>query len=158
MTRIHLQASGIEQGRERQIGIARFRFAAMRHAKLAIWIFAVLALFIPLATAQLTSSLNGSVTDPSGAAVSNAKITLTDAATGFQRVADSNAAGLYQFLEVPPGDYQLDANATGFAAYSVAKVTLLVKLPSTINIQFRVGSAQRSIQRHARRHRRQRPK
>jgi Carboxypeptidase regulatory-like domain/TonB-dependent Receptor Plug Domain len=95
--------------------------------------------------AQLASSLNGSATDPSGAAVSGAKITLTNAATGVQRETTTNAAGFYQFLDVPPGDYQLDATATGFAPFKVAKVTLLVKLPSTIGIRFSVAGAMTSV-------------
>ena len=78
------------------------------------------------------------MTDPSGAAVSGAKITLTEPATGFQRTTTSNASGLYQFLDVPPGNYQLEAAATGFAPFSVSKVTLVVKLPSTINIKLQV--------------------
>jgi hypothetical protein len=111
----------------------------------ALWILAAFALFIPLASAQLTSSLNGSVTDSSGAAVADAKITLTDTAAGFQRTTTSSSSGLYQFLEVPPGDYRLDANATGFGPFSVAKVTLLVKLPSTINIKFQVAGVAQSV-------------
>ena len=54
-------------------------------ARCAIRVFAVLALWAPWATAQSTSLLNGSVSDPSGASVAGAKITLTDAATGLQR-------------------------------------------------------------------------
>jgi len=101
--------------------------------------FATLALLATLATAQSTSQLNGSVADSTGAKVSGAKITLTDAATGLQRSTTSNEAGLYQFLDVPPGNYRMDATATGFAAYVAAKVTLIVKTPSTVNIQFHVA-------------------
>ena len=102
----------------------------------AIWLFALLVLLAQLSTAQATSQLNGSVTDPSGAAVSGAQITLTEAATGAQRNVTSNASGLYQFLDVAPGNYQLLATASGFATYTVSNVTLVVKLPSTINIKF----------------------
>ena len=54
---------------------------------------------------------------PLGASVAGAKINLTDAATGLQRSTTSNGAGLYQFLDVPPGNYRLDAAATGFSPY-----------------------------------------
>jgi hypothetical protein len=107
--------------------------------------FAVLAIFATLATAQSTSQLNGSVADSTGAKVSGAKITLTDAATGLQRSTTSNEAGLYQFLEVPPGNYRLDATATGFAAYVAPKVTLIVKTPSTVNIQFHVAGVATTV-------------
>ena len=82
--------------------------------------------------AQTTSQLNGSVTDPSGAAVSGAKITLTEPATGLQRTTMSNASGLYQFLDMAPGDYRLQVTATGFAPFLAAKVTLVVKTPATV--------------------------
>ncbi len=104
----------------------------------AIGLFALLALLSQLSMAQASSQLNGSVTDPSGAAVSGAQITLTEVATGAQRNATSNASGLYQFLDVAPGNYQLVATASGFATYTVSKVTLAVKLPSTVNIKFQV--------------------
>jgi Carboxypeptidase regulatory-like domain/TonB-dependent Receptor Plug Domain len=140
MTRIHQQVSSKQHERWHRFGI---RF--VQGVRRAISVFVVSALFVPLATAQVTSQLNGSVTDPSGAALAGATITLTNSAAGFQRTTTSNSAGLYQFLDVPPGDYQLDAKASGFATFSVSKVTLLVKLPSTLNIQLRVGSATTSV-------------
>ncbi len=101
-------------------------------------IFTVLAFLSMFAAAQSASQLNRSVSDPTGAAVASVNITLTETATGFKRSATSNASGLYQFLDIPPGDYRLDAAAQGFAQYSVAKVTLVVKTPSTINIKLQV--------------------
>ena len=133
MTRIHQQVSGRQHELWYELSIR-----CEQGAKHAIWVFAVLALLAGLAAAQSTSQLNGSVTDPSGAAVSGAKITLTEPATGSQRTATSNASGLYQFLDVPPGEYRLEAAATGFAPFVVSKVTLVVKLPSTVNIKLQV--------------------
>ena len=109
-----------------------------RGARRAIWCLAALALLAPLSAAQSTSRLNGSVTDPSGAAVPGAKITLSAAATGFQRTTTSNGEGLYQFLDVPPGTYNLEATAKGFATYSAADVVLVVNTPSTIGIRFQL--------------------
>ena len=94
--------------------------------------------------AQSSTQLNGSVSDPSGAIIAGAKITLTDAATGLQRNATSNSAGLYQFLEVPPGDYRLAASANGFAPVA-SKVTLIVKTPATVNIKFQVAGIETSV-------------
>jgi hypothetical protein len=95
--------------------------------------------------AQATSQLNGSVTDPSGASVSGAKITLTDPATGLQRTTTSNSNGLYQFLDVPPGDYRMEATATGFAPFLASKVTLLVRLPVTVLIRLQVAGGTTSV-------------
>ena len=107
-------------------------------ARRAVGAFAALALLVAIAAGQSTSQLNGSVSDPSGASVAGAKITLTDAATGLQRNTISNGSGLYQFLDVPPGNYRLEATASGFASYLVPNVTLVVKSPSTLNIHFQV--------------------
>ena len=122
MTRIHQQASNGRHQLWYQFGV-RFGQTARR----AIWVFAVLAFLTPLAISQSTSQLNGNVSDPSGAIVPDATITLTDAATGLQRSTTSNRAGLYQFLDVPPGDYRLEATASGFARYSVSDVKLVAQ-------------------------------
>lgn len=106
----------------------------------AIWALALVGLLAGAAVAQSTSQLNGTVTDPSGAAVPNTQITLTATATGLQRSTTSNGTGLYQFLDVPPGTYKLDATARGFVSYTVPSVMLVVNTPSTINIQLQLTS------------------
>jgi hypothetical protein len=130
MTRFERQASS---GQQHEFCARRLSFCSR-----VIGLLAVLIILVSLAVAQSTSQLNGSVTDPSGAAVASVDITLTEAATGFQRKTTSNPSGLYQFLEVPPGDYKLEASAKGFAPYVLQKITLVVKTPSTLNIKFRV--------------------
>jgi hypothetical protein len=141
MTRIQQRASGRQHHAWYQLGVR-----CMQSTRRAIWVFTVLAVLAASATAQSTSQLNGSVTDSTGASVRGAKITLTDTANGLQRTATSNGSGLYQFLDVPPGDYQLEATASGFAPYVASKVTLVVKTPSTVNIQFRVAGVATSVE------------
>ncbi|MFZ0804563.1 MAG: carboxypeptidase regulatory-like domain-containing protein, partial [Candidatus Sulfotelmatobacter sp.] len=147
MTRIHQQVSSTQHERYelcmRLEGSSTGTIA--QRVRRAICVLAMLAVLASLAMAQSTSQLNGSVTDPSGAAVAGAKITLTEPATGLQRTTTSNASGLYQFLDVPPGEYRLEANASGFAAVVVPKVTILVKLPSTVPLKLQVAGATTSI-------------
>jgi len=107
--------------------------------------FVALLLSTALAFGQATSQLNGSVTDPTGASLSGVSITLTEPSTGWQRTTTSNLAGLYQFLDVPPGTYKLEANAKGFADYSATNITLLVKLPSTVNIKLQVAGVETKV-------------
>ncbi len=111
----------------------------------ALAVIALLALIVPFAAAQSASQLNGSVTDPSGANVAGAKITLTEIATGLQRTTTSNGSGLYQFLDVPPGSYKLEANAKGFAPFLASDITLVVRVPSTVAIRFKVAGTQESV-------------
>lgn len=134
MIRIHQQIGCEQRERWYEWGIR-----CVQGAWGATVLFAVLVLLTQFAAAQATSQLNGSVTDPSGATVAGATITLTESATGFQRKTTSNASGLYQFLEVPPGTYRLEAEASGFARFSGSNITLVVKLPSTMNIKFQVA-------------------
>lgn len=140
MMRIQQEASSRKQKRQQGGGI-RDEQAPRR----ATWIFVMLVFLVSSAMAQSTSQLNGSVSDPSGASVPGATITLTDAATGLQRTTTSNKAGLYQFLDVPPGNYGLEATASGFARYLASDVKLIVKTPSTINIQFQVAGVETTV-------------
>ncbi len=140
MTRIHQQLSSRANERWYQLGSG-----CGEKARRALCLFAMSAFLVASAAAQSTSQLNGSVTDSSGASVAGAKITLTNPATGFQRTTTSNAAGLYQFLEVPPDSYRLDATAAGFTNYMAANVTLAVKTPSTLNIKFQVAGVAQSV-------------
>jgi hypothetical protein len=131
MTRIQQRAGCSQHQRWHRFGIR-----SQPGASHAVSAFAVLMFLVSFSAAQSTSLLNGSVTDGSGASVAGANITMTDAATGLKRTTTSNQAGLYQFLDVPPGNYRLEATAKGFATYVASKVTLNVKTPSTLNIQF----------------------
>jgi hypothetical protein len=140
MTRIHQRVGSGQHRRWYQFGIR-----CGQEARRAIWVFAVLAFLAALTAAQSTSLLNGSVSDPSGAKVAGAKITLTNPATGLQRTTTSNGTGLYQFLDVPPGSYQLEATASGFAPYVASKVTLVVNTPSTIPIQLQVAGVAQTV-------------
>jgi Carboxypeptidase regulatory-like domain/TonB dependent receptor len=140
MTRMHWQLSS--KWFERMYG---WSLRTVRANGLGVGVVALLAILVPFATAQSTSQLNGNVTDPSGASVAGAKIVLTEIATGFQRTATSNSSGLYQFLDVPPGDYKLKADAKGFAPFQAEHITLVVKVPSTIPIRFQVAGTQESV-------------
>jgi len=126
-------------------GSAKYATHYLHELACATLVLALVLVLASVAAAQAASSLNGSVTDPSGATVAGATITLTDAATGLQRTTTSNTAGLYQFLDVPPGKYRLEAAGKGFAAFSVESLTLVVKTPSTVNIRFRLAGVAESV-------------
>jgi len=101
----------------------------------------LLLLAMPLALdAQSTTSLRGTVTDPSGSAIPDAVLTLTNAATGFKRQVLTGADGVYQFLQTPPGTYQIGAAKPGFNPLSRTGVELLVNTPSTVDLHMEVGT------------------
>jgi protocatechuate 3,4-dioxygenase beta subunit len=65
---------------------------------------------------QATTSLRGTVTDAQGAAIDAAIVTLQNAAVGFRRSALTDATGVYQFSQVPPGVYSVGVEKSGFAS------------------------------------------
>ena len=67
-------------------------------------------------TAQVVSvNVQGRVNDSSGAAISQATVTAVNAATGLSRGTTANAVGEYQIPLLPPGDYTVTAEKSGFA-------------------------------------------
>jgi hypothetical protein len=94
-----------------------------------------------------TSSLTGTVTDPSGAVIPGAQITLTNVKTGALRTTASNETGNYTMAQLTPGTYQLVAKATGFTDVSIKSVELLVDSPATINIKFeKLGGVSETVE------------
>jgi hypothetical protein len=86
-----------------------------------------------LAFAQNAStSLRGSVKDPSGALVPGAKITLVDKESGISRSAITNNAGFYAFPQIPPARYTIAVSAKGFGSQTKT-AELLVNQPATID-------------------------
>ena len=119
----------------------------MKVGRLSIFplIFAVLALGVS-AWGQATTSLHGTVTDPSGAAIPGAKVTIMQPATGTSRSTVTNATGAYSFPAVIPGTYNLTVTAKGFQTAEQSGLQLRVSLPATSNVQLKVGSVATTVQ------------
>jgi hypothetical protein len=81
-------------------------------------VFSAVVLLGPAAWAQENATITGSVLDPTGAVVPNVAITLTNVATGQVRETASNSAGIYTFVNVGVGHFNLDATAPGFQKFS----------------------------------------
>lgn len=89
---------------------------------------------------QATTSLRGTVTDPSGAVIPSSKVTLTNSTTGLVRASNTGADGVYEFVLVPPGNYRLEIEAEGFQKYVRENVELHVNSPATANAMLTVGA------------------
>ena len=105
----------------------------------------VLAASVAVVAQTATTSLRGVITDPSGAVVPAATVTLTDPATGTTYHATSSSAGFYLFPVVEPAHYQLTVTAGGFAKVESA-ITLLVSQPATLNFALTVSQATVTVQ------------
>jgi hypothetical protein len=98
------------------------------------------------AWSQSTSTLSGTITDPSGAVVANAQVVVHSLATGTDRTVNTDSAGLYVVPSLQPGDYKIDARASGFGTYTVSKVTLEVDRVVTVNMHLAVSSTGETVQ------------
>jgi len=90
-------------------------------------------------------SVSGTVTDPSGAVVSGVKVVLLDRATGATQHTVTTAAGLYSFISLNPGLYQVTASQTGFANVVRDKVTVSVDQVTEVNIALQMGTATETV-------------
>src|SRR5215470_10856001 len=120
------------------------RFSAWTHT-LGILALTMLSLTGSMAWAQATTSVRGTVSDPSGNVVTGAGVTLSNAETKIERTTTSGGQGEYQFLLVPPGKYTLTVKATGFRGYEEKNLVLLVNTPATANVQLKVGAATETL-------------
>ena len=112
-----------------------------------IKVFAVLFLSAAGLGAQSLTSLNGLVTDPTGAVIPGARVNITAIDTGVQREATSDEGGRYQFAALVPGPYKLSAKKDGFTDVVVQNLRLLVNTPATVNVAFeKVGAVAQTIE------------
>ena len=90
-------------------------------------------------------TITGTVTDPSGAVLSGAQVVLLDKATGVKQHTVTSGAGLYSFISLNPGVYQVTASQTGFASVAVDKIAVNVDQVTEANIALRVGAATEAV-------------
>jgi len=86
------------------------------------------------------ASVNGTVTDTTGALVQNAKVTATNSATNVARSVQTGAAGVYSINEIVAGLYDLTIEKSGFRTVRFAAVTLTVDEAVTLNAKLEIGS------------------
>ncbi|HEU5233223.1 MAG TPA: TonB-dependent receptor [Terriglobales bacterium] len=105
----------------------------------------MVAILAGTARAQDNASITGTVTDPSGAAVVNASITITNVATGQVRNTVSNSSGDFLFANVGAGQYTMAATAPGFQKFSRAGIVIHVAQTLEENVGFKVGNTQETV-------------
>ena len=91
------------------------------------------------------ASLSGTVTDPSAAAVADAKVSVVNKATGLTRVTETNEAGLYNLVRLPVGSYELSVEKQGFKLVKRTDVNLSVGAVATLDIRLEIGATQEVI-------------
>src|SRR5690242_12901246 len=95
--------------------------------------------FTAVSFAQGLGSILGTVTDPSGAVLANAKITVTEIGTGLVRATTSDSQGYYVINSLKPAQYQVNIESSGFRT-SKQEVTLLANQALTVNGALQLGA------------------
>src|SRR5580698_4056243 len=111
-------------------------------------VFAVMLIMGTSAIAQTTvsqGSIQGTVTDPSGAVVGGAKITITHKATGQVAATTSTGSGTFNSGGLIPGDYVLRVEAKGFRT-AERQYAVQVGVTSSGNIKLEVGEASQVVE------------
>jgi hypothetical protein len=96
------------------------------------------------AWAQFSSSVQGTVTDPTGAVVVGAKVSLVNTVTHVSASTTSSATGLYRFLSLAPGSYTITVSATSFGT-AADTITLFTDQSLNFDIGLKVGSSSQTV-------------
>ena len=121
----------------------------MAHRTLSIgWIrvLFVILLFVSVgAAADPTGTISGVVTDPSGAVIPGATVTVKHASTGLTRSTVTDAQGAFLFPLMPVGGYGLTVEASGFRRFEQSGITLVLNSVANLPVIMQLGSLNESI-------------
>src|SRR5271169_6710020 len=119
----------------------------MVHRKtLAFTVALAVVLCSPILRAQSTNaSITGRVTDPSKALIVGAKVAAVSSDTSFRYEAVTNGSGEYYLTNLPPGDYRIEIEKSGFKKLIKPDVVLHVQDALAIDFEMTLGSASQSV-------------
>ncbi|HVH69546.1 MAG TPA: carboxypeptidase-like regulatory domain-containing protein, partial [Candidatus Dormibacteraeota bacterium] len=124
----------------------------MAGKRVSLVLFALLIALVLLHPAKMfaqtagTGVVVGTVTDPTGASISGATVTLTDVATNAVRTATTNEAGRYDFPNVPPGKYNITISKSGFRQARLTTLDVVVGESRTVDARMELGAATESVE------------
>src|SRR5271166_5367248 len=144
-----LAASGSVQTQIRSVGVqSPSSLEGWGMTKFRFCLVALCILMLGLAAlAQVQNGeFSGTVTDPSNAAVPNAKVTVTNKATNLSVTVTSNQSGVYDAKELPAGVYKIKIEAPGFKTFENQSVTLDVGTIARLDAKMQLGQAREIVE------------
>ncbi|MEN6603629.1 MAG: carboxypeptidase regulatory-like domain-containing protein [Bryobacteraceae bacterium] len=117
----------------------------MRRFTLCVAVCLSVALAPAAYSQEVRASISGTVMDPTGAAVANATVTVTNPATNASVVAKTNDVGLYLTPFLAPGTYQLTVEAAGFTKYVQTGIKLQTLDKLRADVQLQIGEVTSSV-------------
>lgn len=122
----------------------RCKFASVNVAVLILCLAGLIS--SPLFAQSSGASVQGTVTDASGALVPRVQLTLVNEATNIKQVQASDERGHYLFVLIPPGSYSLTAGAPGFQTVIRSKIELQVAQQAAIDVRLSVGDVRTQVE------------
>ena len=116
----------------------------MRH--LLACVVLMLCVVIPGPAQTFRGSINGTVTDQTGAALAGAAVKATDMGTGIVLTTVTTAEGQYSFQDLPPGTYQVAVTASGFTPVTVDKIPVTAGAIYTLPVTLKVGQQATAVE------------
>ena len=105
----------------------------------------LLAVAVSPAHAQFRASIQGTVTDPTGAVIPGATLTLTDLGAAKVNTTTSDGNGLYNFNALPPDQYSLAVSKSGFKQKTLGHLQLISEQANAVNVQLDLGGASQTV-------------
>lgn len=115
--------------------------APLRAASLTL----LFSFFTLVAHAQYRGTIQGAITDPQGAAIPAATVTLVDQETGRTLTVTSNETGIYNFNALPPSRYTVSVEKEGFKKKTLDNVRIIAEQANALNVQLEIGTAGETV-------------
>src|SRR5438094_227407 len=113
-------------------------------------VFLLAAFFLnftqPARGQEVTAGMTGTITDPSGAPIPEAKVTATDVLRGTTWPTQSNSAGVYDLPRLPVSTYDVSVEAQGFATAVSKGIVLELNQKARVDVQLSIGSVSQTIE------------
>jgi hypothetical protein len=120
---------------------------ALRRFGFVVRLLSVLLLFVSWSSAQVQNGqFAGVVTDPTGAAIANAKVTVSNPSTNFTDTTATNQSGLYNLKELPVGTYKITVEAPGFKTVSNNGVSVNAGTVAHLDFKMQVGQTHEIVE------------
>ncbi len=105
-----------------------------------------LAVVVSANSQTFRGAINGTVTDPTGAAVPNATVKAVESATGLEHTTVTSSEGQFAFQDIPLGLYKVAISASGFPTNTIDKIEVAAGTIYTLNVQLKLGQASTTVE------------